>query len=291
MKKVIAQLVDSAGNIPRDILKRYNIVEVPLHFTFDGKEHFRENVDLSNCQFYQRMKNNPQQIPRTATPSINEWYDAFENFYKKGYQQFIVTTIARNLSASFQSAVMAQDIFVKEHPDAEIKVLESNTCACGQAALEIKIAHLIEQGQLTLDELVQKIKALIPHVVSLFSVNELTYMRAGGRIGGATAFLGKLINIKPVCEFINGTVHPIKAVRGRQKALTALVDEAVRRIKNAENTVICVQHAICEEDARYMIGRLKEKLNYQGEIYQGMVGATVGAHSGPGAIGIGIIED
>jgi len=185
---------------------------------------------------------------------------------------------------------MAAEAFIKSHPDARIEIVESNTCACGQAALEIKIAQLIEQGQVLTEDVVKRVRELLPRVVSLFSVNELTYMRAGGRIGGAAAFLGKLINIKPVCEFLGGVVHPIKPVRCRKKALQLLVDEAVKRVEQAENAVICVQHALCEEDANYLVTQLRERLDFNGPIYLSSVGAVVGAHSGAGAIGIGIAE-
>jgi DegV family protein with EDD domain len=290
MQQKIAQIVDSAGSIPREILKKYHIVEVAFHINFGGQQQYREHINISSENFYLRMKNQPNSVPKTSIPGIAEWIQAFEEKYAEGYRDFIVTTIAKPLSASLQAATMAADAFIKTHPGAKIEVMESNTCGCGQAALEIKIAQLIEQGQMVTEELVKRIRELLPGVVSLFSVNELTYMRAGGRIGGATAFLGKLINIKPVCEFLGGVVHPIKAVRCRKKALQLLVDEAVKRIKQAEDAVICVQHALCEEDADYLITQLRERLNYHGPIYKSQVGAVVGAHSGPGAIGIGIAE-
>lgn len=290
MHRRIAQLVDSAGSIPRDILEKHHIGEVAFHINF-GQQQYRENINISSQEFYERMKKRRDQIPKTSVPGAAEWTRVFDEKYKEGYQDFIVTTIAKPLSASVQSAAIAGDAFVKDHPDTTVHILESNTCACGQAALEIKIANLIEQGELDIEELVQRVEDLLPRVVSLFSVNELTYMRAGGRIGGAAAFLGKLINIKPVCEFIDGVVHPIKAARSRKKALQIMVDEAVKRIKHPEEAVICVQHALCEDDAKFLITELRERLKFSGLIYQSPVGAVVGSHSGPGAIGIGIIED
>lgn len=290
MQRKIAQIVDSAGSIPREILEKYSIREVAFHINFGGQQQYREHVNISSQEFYERMKNEPNQIPKTSIPGVAEWTQAFEEKYAEGYRDLIVTTIAQPLSASVQSATMAGDAFVKAHPDANLQIVESNTCACGQAALEIKIAQLIEQGQMATGELVKRIREILPEVVSLFSVNELTYMRAGGRIGGAAAFLGKLINIKPVCEFVGGVVHPIKAVRCRKKALQLLVDEAVKHIKRTEDAIICVQHALCEEDADFLITQLRERLNFYGPIYKSPVGAVVGAHSGPGAIGIGIAE-
>ncbi|MGS0765661.1 DegV family protein [Syntrophomonas curvata] len=290
MQRKIAQIVDSAGSIPREILKKYHIREVAFHINFGGQQQYREHINISSQEFYLRMKDQPDRIPKTSIPGVAEWTQAFEEKYAEGYRDLIVTTIGKALSSSFQSATMAANAFSKGHPDAKIEVVESNTCACGQAALEIKIAQLIEQGQMVTGELVKRVRELLPGVVSLFSVNELTYMRAGGRIGGAAAFLGKLINIKPVCEFWGGVVRPIKPVRCRKKALQLLVDEAVKRIKQAEEAVICVQHALCEEDADYLVTQLRERLNFNGPIYLSPVGAVIGAHSGPGAIGIGIAE-
>jgi DegV family protein with EDD domain len=290
MQRKIAQIVDSAGSIPREILKKYGIREVAFHIHFKDQQYL-EHITITSQEMYEQMQNEPNQIPKTSIPAVAEWGEAFEEKYAQGYRDLIVTTIARPLSASVQSATMAAEDFMKSHPDARIEIIDSNTCACGQAALEIKIAQLIEQGQMVTDDLVKRIRELLPQVVSLFSVNELTYMRAGGRIGGAAAFLGKLINIKPVCEFLGGVVHPIKPVRCRKKALQLMVDEAVQRIRQVENAVICVQHALCEEDANYLITQLRERLDFNGPIHLSPVGAVVGAHSGPGAIGIGIAED
>lgn len=289
MQYKIAQIVDSAGSIPRDLLARYNIGEVAFHILF-GDEDYQENVSISSQEFYERMRSQPRKIPRTSMPGVSEWLQAYSQKYQEGYRDFIVTTIAQPLSASVQSATLAADDFSSEHPDVKIHILESNTCACGQAAVEIKIAEWIEKGEMAVDEIIQMIRNTLPGVVSLFSVDELTYMRAGGRIGGAAAFLGKLVNIKPVCEFVEGVVHPVKPVRSRHKALRVLVDEAVQRIKPSGEAVICVQHALCEGDADFLVSQLREKMDYAGPIYKSPVGAVVGSHSGPGAIGIGIVQ-
>lgn len=175
--------------------------------------------------------------------------------------------------------------------DAEIEVLSSSSCACGQAALEIKIGRMIHEEGLSWEDICLKIKSLIPGLTTLFTVKNLIYMKAGGRIGGATAFMGKLIDIKPVCEFANGVVRPIKAVRGSKKALLAMVDECCSRIKQVKNPVICTQNALCEEDESMMIEYLRSRLGHDGPVYRGILGTVVGAHSGPGSIGIGYVGE
>lgn len=291
MIQKIGQLVDSSGNLPRDIIAKYDIKEVPLTFTFGGQKYYRENIDYSNNDFYLHMKEYPEQVPRTSAVNVNDWLKALEELYQKGCRRFIISTISSKLSATFQNAGIACNDFLSAKKDAEVELIDTNSCACGQAALEIKIAHLIKQSNLSWDDIVKRIKKIIPQVNSLFSVQELTYMKAGGRIGGATAFLGNLIKIKPVCEFINGEVQSLKAVRGRKKSLIYLTDLVASRITNINHVVIVTQNALCNDDEDFMIDYLRSKLNYQDEIYRGFVGTTVGAHSGPGSIGIGFIEE
>ena len=290
MNKTICQIVDSSGSLPRDFIKHYNISEVPFYFKFESTDYYRENVEYEAAEFYNHMKTYPDDVPKTAAPNIHDWLTVFEEQYVRGFKNFIVTTISSKLSASFQTAISAKKEFEERNNDVHIEVINSNTCACGQAALEIVIAKMIEDGR-DFENIVETIHEMVKtNINSLFGVNSLTYMRAGGRIGGATALLGKLINIKPVCEFVDGVVHPIKATRGRKKSLTTMVDIAVSRIKDINKTIIIVQNAKCQEDAEYLCNYLREKTNNSYQIFKSNLGITVGAHSGPGAIGIGFME-
>lgn len=291
MTKKIAQLVDSAGNLPRDILEKYQITEVPFYYTFDGETYFRENTEYNTVDFYQHMQEHPNQAPRTSAPNVYDWTEAFKKAYENGCQKIIVTTISSALSASFNNANLARKMFLSSVKDLEIEIITSNSCTCGQAALEIKIAQMIHEANLSWEEICAITKDSISYLTTLFTVKDLFYMKAGGRIGGATAFLGQIMNIKPICEFVNGVVKPVSAVRGRKKSLLAIADNVISRITKVANPVICTQNALCEEDELFMIEHLRAGLNYAGPIYRGMLGAVVGAHSGPGSIGIGFVGD
>lgn len=290
MKEKIAQLMDSAGNLPRDIFGRYTLREVPLYFSFDNNQYFRENIDISNKEFYLHMKKYPRQVPKTSAPNVYDWLNIIKELYDEGYNRFIVTTIASKLSASYNNAAAAFNMFQKTAQDIQVEVLDSQTCACGQAALEIKIAQMIQAGQMSWEEIVSRTKELIFKTASLFTVEELTYMKAGGRIGGAAAFLGSLIKIKPICEFINGTVHPVSVARVRKKALQYLIDICASRIGNLQESVIVAQNALCEEDEQFMVDGLKDRLGQDIQIYRSQVGTSVGSHSGPGSIGVGFVN-
>jgi len=289
MNKIV-QIVDSASNLPREISEKYNIVKIPFYITFNEEDYLVQGKDISDEEFYNRMAENPNRVPKTAAPNSEDWFKAFKEKYDKGFKEFIVTTISNELSASYQNAYIAKNDFTKKYEDSKITLIDTRTCTCGQAALEIKIAELIKKGVKSFEEISKIAKESVKKTTTIFSVKTLKYMKAGGRIGGAIEFVGTLLNIKPISEFVDGVVKPIKAVRTRKKSLDKMVDIIVDRIKDPKKVVLCTRSAMFEEDENYMVEKLREKLNYEGEIYSGMLGAVIGAHSGPGAIGIGFTE-
>ena len=289
MNSKICQIADSAGSLPKEIIEKYNIYEVPFYFKFQDTDYLRENIDYSTEDFYEHMKSEPDNVPQTAAPNINDWLEVFKKGYDEGHREFIVTTISSKLSSSYPNAVQAKNLFLEENKDAQMKVINTLSCACGQAAFEIEIAEMIKKG-VNYDELVNDAINLIPKINTLFTVESLKYMKAGGRIGGATEFLGKITNIKPISEFTEGEVKPIKATLGRRKSLRKLVDIAVSRIENFSKTVIVIENAVCEEEAEYIHEFLNRKADKILEVYHSTLGITVGGHSGPGSIGIGFVK-
>ncbi len=290
MKEKIIQLIDSAGNLPRDLFNKYALKEVPLYFSFDNEHYFRENTDYSNKDFYLHMQQYPQQVPKTSAANVYDWLNNIKELYDEGFNRFIVTTIAGKLSASYSNATTAFNIFQQSIKDIQVEIFDSQTCACGQAALEIKIAQMIHTGKMSWEEIIGRTKGLLTKTASLFTVEELTYMKAGGRIGGAAAFLGSLIKIKPICEFKNGVVHPVSMVRVRKKALDYLVNICAVRIDDPRESVIVTQNALCEEDEQYLVDSLKQRLGQDIKIFRSQVGTSVGSHSGPGSIGVGFVN-
>lgn len=289
MSKIICQIIDSSGNLPRDIIERYNISETSFYFKFKDTDYMQENVDYETNEFFEHMEQNPNDIPKTSAPNIYDWLSLFQKRYASGARKFIVTTISEKLSTSFQTAMSAKEMFEEDHADVQVEVINSNTCACGQAAFEIWLAKIIDSGE-DFAVIVKKAREMIPHINTLFAVDSLKYMQAGGRIGAAAAFLGMIINVKPVCEFVDGEVHVIKPVLGRKKSLRAMVDVAISRISNINRAIIVLQNAKSQKDADYMYQYLKEKTKDRLQVFSSNLGITVGAHSGPGSIGIGFVE-
>ncbi|WP_283610849.1 DegV family protein [Faecalispora anaeroviscerum] len=287
---MICQIIDSSGGLPRPFMQQHGIIEVPFYFKFGKTDYRRENVDCSLAEFYQHMEQYPDDIPQTSAPNINDWLTVFEEQHARGAKRYIVTTISSKLSSSFQNAVLAKNTFTEKNPDAQVEVIDSNTCACGQAALEIAVAKMIDSGR-EFQEIINTIHQIATTINTLFVVNHLKYMQAGGRIGGAAAFVGKLVQIKPVCEFVDGVVRPSKAVIGRKNSLKTMIDIAASRISNWNRVIVTLQNAGFQADADYAIDYFRKVTGFSGTIHQSELGIIVGAHSGPGAAGIGLIED
>ncbi|UYO99537.1 DegV family protein [Oceanotoga sp. DSM 15011] len=288
MENSIGQICDSASNLPDNLVKEFGILKIPFYITFDDVNFYRHNIDISDEEFFKRMEKNPKKIPKTAAPNINDWYERYEKSYKNGNKDIIVTTISPQLSGSFQNANIAKKQFLEKYKDSNIEVINSKSCTCGQAALEISIAKMIKNN-FKYETVVKKAKETLNTMNTLFSVKTLKYMKEGGRIGGATAFLGKIINIKPIAEFVEGEVKAVKAVRGRKNSLNTMTKIALSRIKEPKNLIICTREALCKNDENYIIELLKESFD-DIKIYSGTLGAVIGAHSGPGSIGIGFVE-
>lgn len=286
----IYQVVDSSGGLPEEFLKLYKIIEVPFYFKFNNTDYLKENIDYTAVEFFEHMEEMPEDVPNTSVPSPYDWLSAFEKQYSKGARKYIVTTISSKLSTSFEAANLARQMLEDKYKDVEMEIIDSKTCASGQAALEIYIAKLIKDHT-SFEEIVKKTNAMIPNLNTIFVVDSLKYMNAGGRIGGAAAFLGKLINIKPISEFVEGEVKVIKPIIGRKKSLKAMIDIALSRIENIDRAIITIQNALAEKDKAYVYDYLKTKTSDKTKIITSSLGITVGAHSGPGTLGIGFLEE
>jgi DegV family protein with EDD domain len=291
MNNNICLVADSGGYLPKEILTKYDISVVPFYITLDGEKYLVQGKDITDEELYKIMQADPNILPKTSAPNPEDWYNVLLEKFKKGCKNILMATMSSDLSASYNNANLAKELFIKDYPDCEVKLIDTRTCTCGQSAMEIKLAQLIEKGKHTLEQLYDTAKDLISKTHTIFSVKTLKYMEAGGRIGEAAKYLGILLKINPISEFLDGVVKPIKISRTRKKALESMVDIAAERIKDPKNTIICTRSALFEEDQEYLITKLKEKLNYQGKIYSGTLEAVIGAHSGPGAIGIGFVTE
>ncbi|MBO8137754.1 MAG: DegV family protein [Desulfotomaculum sp.] len=269
-------VTDSTADLSPDLLKKYDISMIPLKVNF-GTESYKDQIEIKPEEFYKRIKNE-KSIPSTSQPSPGEIYEVFKSLADQGHS-IISIHISSHLSGTYQAALLAKSML----PDADIHVIDSGTVSVGLGLLVLEAAKAAAEGK-SMEDVINVVKQTIPNIKIYFIVDTLEYLAKGGRIGHATAFLGTLLNIKPLLVLTDGVIYPVEKIRGRKKAINRLV-ELIKAETEGKQTYIYAADAGNKLALNELVNKAREELNYQ-EMMLGSLGPVVGCHSGPEAIGI-----
>lgn len=277
-----AIVLDSTSDFP-DAHERYaNMRVVPLYVLF-GEESFRDHVDMPAEVFYERLAAEAQ-LPTTAQPTPQDFLDAYEDL--AGYERIWSLQLTSKLSGTFQSATLA----AAEVEGDRIRVVDTETASLACAMLALAIQRRLERG--TTDE---EIEALVERFKAdcgvVFTVATLAYLQKGGRIGRAQAMAGTLLNVKPILSIADGVVAPVTKVRGRQKALEEFATMFTESTEDVPGLRVGIAHANAPEWVDVLTD-LVVRARPQAEIeLVRSLGAVVGTHAGPGAVGFFWFQD
>ena len=267
-----AIVLDSTADFP-DAAERFpNWRVVPLYVNF-GTESFRDGVDLTAAEFYARLPS-AETLPTTSQPTPADFRAVYEELGV--YDRILSLHIAANLSGTFQSAGLAAD--------DRVRTIDTETASVAITMLALAIQRRLDQGTTdeAVDALVERYKA--DHGL-LFTVDTLEFLARGGRIGRAKAFAGELLNVKPILSIRNGEVVPVKRVRGNRKAFQEFVD-AVESTDDSPDLRVGTAHADAPERAAELV-KMVHDLRPQATIeVDTTLGAVIGAHAGPGTVGL-----
>ncbi len=270
-----AIVLDSTSDWPEAAERFPNMCVVPLYVRF-GDEMFRDHVDLSPHDFYERLRH-ATELPTTSQPTPQDFIDAYQQL--AAYERIYVLTVSAKLSGTFQSASLAG-----EEDGHRVRVVDTETASMAMAMLALSIQRRLESG--TTDE---EIDSLIEHFRRdnrvVFTVGTLEYLAKGGRIGKAQALAGTILNVKPILSVEDGVIIPIARVRGRQKALEEFGRLFIEATENRPGLHVSIAHADAPEWVDVLTD-LVQKARPQAEIdVVATLGAVVGTHAGPGAVG------
>lgn len=288
----IGLIVDTSGDIPRDLVKEYNIVEVPFYLYFEGEENvvYKENVTLQPEEFYKIMREKKKH-PRTSQPNMEDYLKPMEDLVKEGYKNILVMTLSSKFSGSMQSALLAKDELKKKFPEIRVEIFDTKSATLGEGIQQIMAAKMIKKGALSFDEILKKLTEIREKTFVFFTVEDLYFFYLGGRLGKGSAFLGNIMNLKPIMQVKDGEVEPIEKVRGRKKSLMRIAELAKENIKSLEHLFIASPHADCLDDQMFLIEYFREITGYKGDILTRIMGTTIGAHPGPGTTGLCFFEE
>jgi len=274
---------DNTSDLPEDIIKKYNIKQIPIYFDYDGKIYGDENT-MDPKEFYNIMRTGKTFTTMSANPDTARKF--FMNIINEGYDILHIAFASALSSSCSVVEIVARDI-CDENPGAKITVVDSLCASMGEGLLVYKAIQMKEAGK-SMDEIVRWLEDNKLHMCHIFTVDDLNHLHRGGRVSRTAAIIGTLINVKPVLHMDDeGHLVPMNNVRGRKKAIISLVEEMEKRFEGWEdkNDVIFISHGDCLEDAEYLASLVKERFG-KDNIRINYICPTIGCHSGPGTLAI-----
>ncbi|HHZ16633.1 MAG TPA: DegV family protein [Peptococcaceae bacterium] len=272
---------DSTADLPAALVKEYDIAVIPLKIIF-GEEAYRENIDITTQEFYEKLAK-AEKLPATSQPSPGEFQEFYEELTKDG-SAVISIHISSLMSGTCQSANIAKAALA----DKDITVVDSRQVSAALGMVVITAAKAAKAGK-GKEEILKIVQTMMEHVRAYFVVDTLENLEKGGRIGKATAFLGGMLNIKPVLTINDGLIGPFEKIRGKGKALERLVEVAKEYAAVHGNVRCIIAHADVLEEAIKVHERISSEVQCT-EIILGEVGAVVGTHAGAGTVAVFFYE-
>lgn len=268
---------------------------VPFYVTFNGKDYKKEIEEIGVREFYQEMVDNPNKFPKSSLPSVQDYVEAFTPYAKEG-KDIICLCITVKFSGSFNSARTAAESMKEEYPDVKIEVIDTTVNTVLQGILTLEAVRM-QQAGLSFGETVAGIERIKASGRIIFTVGNYEYLIHGGRIGKVMGSAASTLGIKPLIMLREGEIFPIGISRSRKKALKRLIEQAKEHFhkigESPDDYQIVVGYGYDYEEAvafrDELLASLKTYSHYESiDIFQ--IGATIGVHTGPYPIGLGLIK-
>ena len=269
-------ITDGSCDLSHEVLNKFNINVVPLGVSF-GEEHYTAGVDIDNKELYAKMKES-KELPKTFCPSP-------ENFCKE-YQceedKIIVIALSSKLSGTYNSASLARDLYLSEHKEKDIRVIDSMTGSIGAGLLLIKAAKMISEGK-DIDEIVEAIENLKEKISFYGTLETLENAIKGGRINPLAGKIIGALNFKAIVQIKDGVVKPIDKARGESNSIKKVANYITSSIEDTKDKILCLMHANCPEKAHKLLSII-EKTHKFDEVYISEVGPVMGTYTSEGAV-------
>ncbi len=282
---------DSSCDLPAALIEQYQIRLVPFYVTFDQENYYKENIDITNEAFYQKLGESGI-FPKTSLPSVQDYINQFTPVLESG-RDCLCLCLTQKFSGSFQSAVNAAQILNEKYPDRRVEIVDTIQATAGQGITVLQAAYMKEAGY-SMDQVITRLEEIKPTSRIMFTVDTLEYLAKGGRIGKVTSLAGTMLNLKPMIQLKDAELIPHSKVRGRRKALESVIPMLAEYFKQTgdpyDDYDFAVANATTIDDMRIIQTQLEEltgrKLAYP--VFQ--IGITIGTYTGPGALGVCCIK-
>ena len=273
---------DSACDIKPEILREWNVGYEELTFRFDGEDKSYLNFEMPACEFYEKMKGGA--VAKTAAVNPDTFAASFEQILKSG-KDILHLSFSSGLSTTYNSARIAAENLKDSYPDRKIIVIDTLAASAGQGLLVYLATKKKNEGA-SLEENAEYVKSLIFKLCHWFTVDDLVYLKRGGRISALSYIVGNAIGIKPVLHVDNeGHLVSVQKVRGRKTAIDTIVKKYEELADDKEGATLFISHASCERDVQIFTDAIKAKFGNDVDLVTD-VGPVIGAHAGPGTLAV-----
>lgn len=288
---------DGSCDLEQSLVEKYHIQVVPFYITVDGVHHQKEKKDIEVHAFYQYMVDHKDVFPKTSMPSIEDYIQTFTKILDQ-QEDIICICITTKFSGSYNSAMNAKMMLEDKYPERRITIIDATVNTVLQGLLVIEAAKMKENG-LVYDEVIQKIEEIKTTGRIFFTVGNFEYLIHGGRIGKVAGVAAKTLGIRPLIVLHDGEIFAVGATRGREKSKQKVLEKTIQYFKDNQLSPcdyrFCVGYGYDRVEGEVFKEKLQTALlqafpDYDVPILIQQIGATIGVHTGPYPIGVGILK-
>ena len=277
-------ITDSSCDLTQEMADALNFAIAPLSVNFQGQEcrNYLDGRELDVKKFYSGLRAGEKTSTTAANPVL--WRSVAEPILQAG-EDVLILAFSSGLSTTYNAARIAAEELMEEYPGRKVEVVDTLCASLGQGMICWYVEQKRKSGA-TLEEARAYAEEIKPQMAHWFTVDDLFFLKRGGRVSGSTAVLGTMLQIKPILHVDdNGKLISVSKARGRKASIQALADKVGSDAINPETQTMFISHGDCLEDAEYLAGILKKKYHVP-QIHINYVGPVIGSHSGPGTLAL-----
>ena len=270
-------ICDSLADVPEDLIKKYDIEIIPLTIIINGVE-YKDGENLTNEEFYRLIKD-CEEIPKTSQATYIQFEQIFKKYIEQG-KKILYISGSSKVTGTYQSAMIT-----KNDIQGEIYIFDSLNLSYGCGAQVVTACEMNEEGK-SVEEIIKKLEEIRDNILVLFAVDNLDYLKKGGRLSASKAVIGSMLSIKPILQMQNGSIVNIDQARGNKRVISKMINMASEYIKgNIEDKRIGIAHGDNEVEFEKLKETIKKELHFS-EITETKIGPSIGSHTGAGTIGL-----
>lgn len=278
-------MTDSCCDLNQQEVDELGLTVLPLSFTIDGKTYLNtpDHAEMSPEEFFAKIAAGENST--TAAANVGQFDEAMRRALDAG-KDILCICFSGALSTTYQSACIAAESVRARYPEGRIRVIDSLSASLGQGLLMYLTARKKLREAPTMDELGDWVEANKLHICHWFTVNDLNYLKKGGRVSAATAFVGTMLSIKPIMHTSDeGKLTVVGKARGRKSSLNTLIDTVGRLGIDLQEQTMFICQADCQAEAEAVAAELKRRYGVK-EVYINYIGPVIGSHTGPDTMGL-----